>query len=185
MKLSKFAIGLLVMIFVGGSSAQEPSDGTSFLADSQRTSIAPVMSMRTMMAQTMPLAMAKFPWSRKNKENGPPLWDNLGDYSHPISTSNELAQKYFDQGLSWTYGFNHAEAIRAFRKAQDLDPQCAMCYWGEAFALGPNINAPMAEQAVAPAFAAITRAQDLAAAASPQEPSWLLCFQLGTFGRGQ
>ena len=54
-----------------------------------------------------------------------------------------MAQRYFDQGLRLTYAFNHAEALRAFREAQRLDPDCAMCYWGEAFVLGPNINAPM------------------------------------------
>ena len=61
----------------------------------------------------------------------------------PITTSNALAQRYFDQGLGFAYGFNHAAAIAAFREAQRLDPECALCFWGEAFAQGPNINAPM------------------------------------------
>ena len=54
-----------------------------------------------------------------------------------------MAQRYFDQGLRLTYAFNHPEALRAFKEAQRRDPDCAMCYWGEAFVLGPNINAPM------------------------------------------
>src|SRR5262245_37915242 len=62
-----------------------------------------------------------------------PLYDDLGTLTYPITTSNPLVQRYFDQGLRLTYAFNHAEARRAFREAQRLDPQCAMCYWGEAF----------------------------------------------------
>ena len=68
-----------------------------------------------------------------------------------------------------TYGFNHAEAARAFRAAQQLDPSCAMCYWGEALALGPNINAPMFPNAVAPAVAAAAQATKHAARATPAE----------------
>jgi tetratricopeptide (TPR) repeat protein len=98
-----------------------------------------------------------------------PLWDFLGDLSYPITTRDELAQRYFDQGLRLSYAFNHAEAIRAFRQAQRLDPTCAMCYWGEAYALGPNINAPMDEAAVEPAFAAISKAQALAGSATERE----------------
>ena len=69
------------------------------------------------------------------------------------------AQAYFDQGLRLAYAFNHDEAQRAFRKAQKLDPDCAMCFWGEALVLGPNINLPMQEDAVAPAFAAAEKAR--------------------------
>ena len=65
----------------------------------------------------------------------------------------------FDQGLRLTYAFNHGEALRAYRKARTLDPNCAMCYWGEALVLGPNINLPMQEDAVAPAYEAARRAQ--------------------------
>src|SRR5215207_8235353 len=72
-----------------------------------------------------------------------PPFDGLGKVHFPITTSNPLAQRYFDQGLGFAYGFNHAAAIAAFRAAQRLDPNCAMCFWGEAFAQGPNINAPM------------------------------------------
>ncbi len=100
---------------------------------------------------------------------GPPLWDGLGDLSFAITTTDPLAQKYFDQGLRLTYAFNHAEAYRAFRKARELDPQCALCYWGEAFVLGANINAPMAEGAMQPAFVALTAAKARAAGASERE----------------
>lgn len=87
-----------------------------------------------------------------------PLFENLGSHSYPITTASPRAQRYFDQGLRLTYGFNHPEALRAFRAAQRIDPGCALCYWGEAYALGPNINAPMGAEAVAPATAAIDKA---------------------------
>src|ERR671918_2935967 len=102
-------------------------------------------------------------------ESEPPLWNNLGTLSYRITTANELAQKYFDQGLRLTYAFNHGEAQRAFRMAQKLDPECAMCFWGEAMVLGPNINLPMQEDAVAPAFAAAEKARGLSAKASARE----------------
>lgn len=97
-----------------------------------------------------------------------PLWSNLGTLTYPVSTNSPRAQNYFNQGLRLAYGFNHAEAQRAFRKAQELDPDCAMCHWGEALVLGPNINAPMESDAVAPAFAAVQRARS-ASRASPKE----------------
>lgn len=99
----------------------------------------------------------------------PPLWENLGTVSLAVSTAKRKAQRYFDQGLRLTYGFNHAEAVRAFRQAQTIDPQCAMCYWGEALALGPNINAPMEEGANALALVALDKAKANAAGASAKE----------------
>jgi tetratricopeptide (TPR) repeat protein len=99
----------------------------------------------------------------------PPLWDGLGSLSYKITTPSPAAQNYFDQGLRLAYAFNHAEAQRAFREAEKLDTHCAMCFWGEALVLGPNINVPMAEEALQPAFAAIQKARALAASASPRE----------------
>ena len=99
----------------------------------------------------------------------PPLWEGLGAVTYKITTANEQAQAYFNQGLRLTYAFNHGEAQRAFRKAQKLDPDCALCFWGEALVLGPNINLPMQEDAVAPAFAAAEKARLLAAKATPRE----------------
>jgi tetratricopeptide (TPR) repeat protein len=99
----------------------------------------------------------------------PPLWAGLGYVTHKITTANELVQVYFDQGLRLAYAFNHGEAQRAFRKAQKLDPGCAMCFWGEALVLGPNINLPMQEDAVAPAYAAAQKAKALAGKATPRE----------------
>src|SRR5690606_24490903 len=86
-----------------------------------------------------------------------------------ISTRVPRAQAYFDQGLRLTFAFNHAEAIRAFEEAARIDPDCAMCYWGIAFALGSNINLPMPGEAVAPAYGAVQRAAALAGKASDVE----------------
>jgi tetratricopeptide (TPR) repeat protein len=98
-----------------------------------------------------------------------PVYANLGSYSRSISTADPAAQRYFDQGLRLTYGFNHAEAIRAFEEAARLDPECAMCYWGIAYAYGPNINAPMDSASGVAAYRAAQRARALSAQASEVE----------------
>ena len=100
---------------------------------------------------------------------GPTLRDDLGRFSLQVTTRSPDAQRWFDQGERWGYAFNHGEAVRAFRAAQKADPTCAMCYWGEAWALGPNINYPMQAEAVAPAFAAIAQAMALRASGSEVE----------------
>ena len=69
-----------------------------------------------------------------------PDYYDLGVYSRPISTSSPQAQLWFDRGLNWTYGYNHEEAVRCFRKAAAQDPECAMAWWGIAYASGPNYN---------------------------------------------
>ncbi len=108
----------------------------------------------------------------------PPLWEGLGSVSYRITTASPEAQAYFNQGLRLTYAFNHGEAQRAFRKAQKLDPACAMCFWGEALVLGPNINLPMQEDAVLPAYAAARKASALAEKASPREQALIAALLL-------
>ena len=104
---------------------------------------------------------------------GRPLIAGLGDHTMPITTRSPLAQKYFDQGLRLAYAFNHPEAVRAFEAAGKADPDCAMCAWGVALALGPNINALMEPNAVAPAVAAVESAQARAAKATPREQAYI------------
>lgn len=89
--------------------------------------------------------------------------------SRKITTSSPKAQALFDAGLAHLWNFNHGEAINAFKAAQAEDADCAMCYWGEAFALGPNINLPMAAEATAPAYAAARAAFDRKAKANDKE----------------
>ncbi len=69
-----------------------------------------------------------------------PLLSNLGKLNAPITTRSSDAQKYFNQGLTLVYAFNHAEALRSFQEAARVDTGCAMAYWGQALALSPNIN---------------------------------------------
>ncbi len=102
-----------------------------------------------------------------------PLYEGLGTHHHPITTAVPRAQAYFDQGLRLTYAFNHAEAIRSFREAQRLDPSCAMCFWGEALALGPNINAPMDPSQAEPAWSALREAMNRLDNTTPKERAFI------------
>jgi tetratricopeptide (TPR) repeat protein len=98
-----------------------------------------------------------------------PLYE-LGTFSRPVTTRSPEAQRYFDQGLAFLYGFNHDEAIRSFRRAAELDPSCAMAHWGVAVANGPHINNPVLPRDRAQAaWDALGRAQAASAAASPVE----------------
>src|SRR5262249_28647090 len=72
-----------------------------------------------------------------------PLFDNLGNLHHPVTTKSKLAQRYFNQGLTLCFAFNHTEAIRSFRGAIQADPDCAMAWWGIAYASGPHVNRAM------------------------------------------
>ncbi|MDQ1291105.1 MAG: hypothetical protein QG615_906, partial [Nitrospirota bacterium] len=102
-----------------------------------------------------------------------PLFTNLGTLHHPITTTSEQAQQYFDQGLRLVYAFNHEEAIRAFEEAARLDPTAAMAYWGIALALGPNINAPMAKADERRAWEALQKARAQASHVSPAEQRYI------------
>src|SRR5437588_2827148 len=86
----------------------------------------------------------------------------LGSWHHATSTKNPEAQKFFDQGLRMTYGFNHEEAVRSFKRAAELDPQVAMAWWGVAYALGPNINLDVDPDREQAAYEAVQQDQALA-----------------------
>lgn len=103
-----------------------------------------------------------------------PLYNNLGTYHHAISTRVPLTQQYFDQGLRLAYAFNADEAIRSFREAARRDPKCAICWWGVAYAYGPNINFPMDSAANVAAADAIGKARALIANASPRERAYIV-----------
>lgn len=94
---------------------------------------------------------------------------DLGAHTFPVSTKNKLAQQFINQGLNLAYGFNHAEAGRAFKEAARLDPKLAMAYWGQALVLGPNINAPMDANEEPLAVKLINQAKALMVTASPKE----------------
>jgi len=111
---------------------------------------------------------------------GAPLFKGMGAFHMPITTRDTDAQRYFDQGMVLAFGFNHAESIRSFRAAQTLDSDCAMCFWGEALATGPNINvtnngkAVMTPEERASARAAIDHALTLVDGVTSKERSWIL-----------
>lgn len=122
-------------------------------------------------------ASADRPAAARSGEGGVPRFAGLGTQTFRVDTADRGAQAYFDQGLRLAFGFNHAEARRAFHEAQRLDPDCAMCFWGEALVLGPNINVPMLPQAHDPALAALERAVALKSRARPRDRALIEALQ--------
>jgi tetratricopeptide (TPR) repeat protein len=100
------------------------------------------------------------------------LLPGMGSLHHPIATTSKEAQQYFDQGLTLAYGFNHAEAIRSFRKAAELDPNAVMPLWGVALALGPNINVDVDAEREKEAYAAAQFALSKSAGAPLEERAY-------------
>jgi tetratricopeptide (TPR) repeat protein len=99
-----------------------------------------------------------------------PLFKNLGNLHFPISATSDRAQAFFDQGLKLTYAFNHAEGHRSFMEAARLDSNLAMSYWGQAYALGPNINDPMpSDERKKKINEVLLKAQQFASNSSPKE----------------
>jgi tetratricopeptide (TPR) repeat protein len=98
-----------------------------------------------------------------------PRLDGLGPRRLEVTTASAAAQADVDQGYAWLMGFNHFLAAAYFRQAQEADPTCAMCYWGEAYALGPNINDVMHDTSVRPAFQAVSTAMALRDGATERE----------------
>jgi len=101
-----------------------------------------------------------------------PVLDGLGEHSHKVTASSE-SQAFFNQGLRLTYGFNHSEALRAFKEAIRLDPNNAMAYWGWALVLGPNLNLPMVPDVVPQAYQAIQKAMALKDQVSTAEQAYI------------
>ncbi|HWA24822.1 MAG TPA: tetratricopeptide repeat protein [Lacunisphaera sp.] len=99
-----------------------------------------------------------------------PLLKNLGSHTHPVTTQSPEAQRYFDQGLRFVFGFNHGAAIKSFQEAARLDPACAMAHWGIALASGPHINFPVVPPPAAElAWAELQLAREHAAKTTPVE----------------
>src|SRR5215470_6512581 len=192
---STTAISLGGIVFLGSLTGEAMSGGRGALTGAAKATVAPASSSsdfpicRTPAAGERTSTVLRLAQTRTEvpptemkaavpapafADSDPPLWDGLGFVTYKISTSSAEAQAYFDQGLRLAYAFNHGEAQRAFRKAQKLDPSCAMCFWGEALVLGPNINLPMQEDAVGPAFTAAQRALALSTNASPREQALIV-----------
>lgn len=88
-------------------------------------------------------ASAGVPTTLAQWAEGAQLFEGLDDFHRKITTDSKKAQAYFDQGMRFLWAFNHDEATRSFAKAAQLDPHCAMCFWGVALTVGPNYNQPM------------------------------------------
>jgi tetratricopeptide (TPR) repeat protein len=97
----------------------------------------------------------------------------LSGAHHQIQTKSADAQKFFDQGLTLIYAFNHEEAVRSFEKAAELDPDSPMPHWGIALALGPNINQDVDLAREKAAYEAVQRAVKLAARAPENERAYV------------
>lgn len=102
-----------------------------------------------------------------------PLYKDLGTHTKVVSTKVPLAQQYFNQGLRLVYGFNHAESIRSFTRATELDPACGMCWWGIAYAYGPHVNAGMDSASGVKAYEAAQKALSLSRNAPPRERAYI------------
>lgn len=149
-----------IQLFAGAANCTPPSQ--------HRSRIGYFLAMAEAYAQTAPA----------REESPPPIMRGLGSAHFDIATDSPTAQAYFDQGLRLLHNFNHLEAARAFRAAQRHDAECAMCYWGEAFALGPNINAPMDPADNPAAFAAARNALAHMEGASDKEQALIEAIQV-------
>jgi tetratricopeptide (TPR) repeat protein len=107
------------------------------------------------------------------QQASPPLYTDLGTHHKSVGTKVPAAQQYFDQGLRLVYGFNHAEAIRSFTRATELDSTCAMCWWGIAYAYGPHVNAGMDSASGVKAYEAAQKAASLSRAAVPWQQGYI------------
>lgn len=176
---SRLAILSVALAGLGGSAwvmgrSPEPAAAYDSLLDPGGGVCSAPAAGRPALLEALVLAQATetrpFPVVPMQAADGAvPLYDNLGTLGLEVGTASAIAQAYFDQGLRWAFAFNHAEAQRAFQAAQHADPKLAMAHWGEALVLGPNINAPMAPEALAPALAALARAVELAPAAPARD----------------
>jgi tetratricopeptide (TPR) repeat protein len=101
------------------------------------------------------------------------LLDGLGTHHHPVSTKDEQAQKFFNQGLRLIYAFNHDEARRSFQRAAELDPKLAMSHWGMALAVGPNYNLDADEAQLKAAYASIQKALSLSKEVPQHERAYI------------
>ncbi len=104
---------------------------------------------------------------------GATLLEGLGHHRFAVTSAHPDVQRWFDQGLILTYGFNHDAAERSFLKALALDPQCAMCWWGASLVLGPHVNATMDPAANPKAWDRLQKAIALAPKTTPREQGFI------------
>jgi tetratricopeptide (TPR) repeat protein len=105
----------------------------------------------------------------KLSEKGAPLFKGLGKFHYAITTRSTTAQKYFNQGLTLLYAFNHGEAGRSFMEVIRLDSGCAMAWWGMGMVLGPNYNAPLNPSSLSEINNAMDKAMAFSSNTTPKE----------------
>src|SRR6184192_1797400 len=127
-----------------------------------------ILTLATGVAISVSAAPAK-----TNSASSPKLLPGLGEVHHPVSTKNQKAQAFFDQGLKLVYGFNHDEARKAFQRAAEIDPKLAMAWWGVALTLGPNYNLPVDPEREKAGYDAVQKALALQENASDPERAYI------------
>lgn len=182
-RLSTIALALMLVCPAMSSRGVEPSGNESYdpLLSEPGNVCTPAVAGRPPLLAQLVLAQTETkpfkPQPMQAAGGEVPLYGNLGTLSFKVGTRDAKAQAYFDQGIRLAFAFNHAEAQRAFQAAQKADPKLAMAWWGEALVLGPNINAPMMPEAVAPALAALAKAVELAPAAPAKDRALIAALQ--------
>ncbi len=182
------ASGLAALAASAGSAGSAGSTGSATAFDPllegglcrPQASGRPLLLQALLTAASTPRKTETAPFQPAVMKAAPgdvPLYGDLGRMSSKLGSASPKVQAYFDQGLRMAFAFNHAEAQRSFQAAQKLDPGCGLCFWGEALVLGPNINVPMAPEAVAPAWAALQRAVALKDKLPPREKALIEALQ--------
>jgi tetratricopeptide (TPR) repeat protein len=161
-----------------GGQKSTPGDDRMMYAYVSMRRVIPIATLGLAIALTAQGAAAQQRAALRHADAVAPELDGLGSLEYRVTTSVPRAQRFFNQGLRLLYGFNHAEAVRAFREASRADPAMAMAYWGEAMALGPNLNAPMSAANNRLAHIAIGRARAAAGPASRREQGLIAALAL-------
>lgn len=161
MKKTLLLFGGVLLIFISVATLRTP-DLFTFRSQIDAALVPPLSICGTPGARTILKIM-------DTTRQMAPLMENLGKYGMKVTTGNERAQLFFNQGLNLYYGFNHLEAYRSFKEAARLDSDCAMAYWGQALSLGPNINLPMDPADTETVYKALQKALTLQGKSSPKE----------------
>lgn len=128
---------------------------------------------RLVLAFAVCLVVSSVAQAKEKRSSSARLIAGLGEVHHAVSTKNLQAQRFFDQGLKFVYGFNHDEARKSFQYAAELDPQLAMAWWGVALTLGPNYNLPVDLEREKAAYEAVQRAIALQENGSEPERAYI------------
>ena len=160
MRVLLTALTLALSLSVAGGGCSKPN----------KPQTPPTPSATAVTAEHQHSSMPAMPSTIEEWSRGAMVYGELGNFHRKISTTSAEAQTYFDQGMRLMYAFNHDESTRSFAHAALVDPECAICYWGVAYTVGPNYNLPaMVETRAKVAWDALNQAQKQISHASPVE----------------